>query len=246
MKLTLMQTITIYALLIISIFWLMASSEAQTLPVNVVIVKHKFATPLQQLQMVQLGLARLKEAGVLHPVSKVTIVNDTLKRNSIKQYQSRLDSWTNLAYKKGWCFRGQRCHFSLPPVFDSYGIDYGGGVAMGACTVTDRHDSSFSIQRMRNGKGAARVHPSITSAAHENGHNDGAEHDEVDKPYIMHPDALKYGEVRLPWSLDSKLLIDVCLYDEKIRKVSLYGFGNPNYGVRRLKLSGKISEPLRN
>lgn len=244
MKTTLTKTILIYLLIVLALSWLIAGAQAQTLPVNIVIVKHRFATPLQQLQMVQLGLVRLKETGVLHPVNKVTIVNDTLKRNGVKQYQSRLDSWTNLAYKKGWCFRGQRCHFSLPPVFDSSGVDYGGGVAMGACTVTDKHDSSFSIQRMMNGKKQARIQSSITSAAHENGHNDGAEHDEIDKPLIMHPDALKFGDVKLPWSLESKELIDSCLVQEKIRAVSLYGFSNPGY--KRLKLSGKIVEPLRN
>ena len=244
MKLTLIQTITIYALFVIALLWVMAGAEAQTLPVNLVIVKHRFAKPLQQQQMVQLGLARLAETGVLHPVNKITIVNDSLKKNSIKQYQSRLDSWTNLAYKKGWCFRGQRCHFSLPPIFDSAGIDYGGGVAMATCTVTDKHDASFSIQRMMNGKRLVRVQSSITSAAHENAHNDGAEHDEVDKPFIMHFDALKYGDIKLPWSLESKELIDVCMLDEGLRQTSRYGFGNPNY--KRLKLSGKIIEPLRN
>jgi len=243
MKLTLTQSMLAYLALVVLLCWLVAGAEAQTLPVNVVIVKHRFATPLQQTQLIKLGLARLTETGISHPINKLTIVTDSLNKNSIKQYTSRLDSWTNLAYKKGWCVRGQRCHFSLPPVFDAKGIDYGGGVAMGACTVTDKHDSSFSIQRMMNGKRLARIQSSITSAAHENGHNDGAEHDEVDRPYIMHPDALKYGEVRLPWSTDSKMLIDACLFEEKIRPVSKYGFGRPKF--MRVKLSGKISEPLR-
>lgn len=198
---------------------LCATAQAQTLPINLVIVKHKFATPLQQQQIVRLGLVRLKETGVIHPVSSIKVVRDSLKRNSLRDYSSRLDAWSNLAYRKGWCRKDNPCHLSLPPVFDASGADYGGGVAYGSC---EPRSASYSIARMLNGRRQSRLLSSITTTSHEVAHLDGAEHH--GGRHIMNPDALSFGEVKLPWSLFSKELIDICMLEEKERKQSKYGF----------------------
>ena len=205
--------------LIIAIL-LCATAQAQTLPIRLVIVKHSHATPLQQQQIARAGLARLKEAGVSHPISKIKIVRDSLKKNSISEYVSRIDSWSKLAYRKGWCNYSQQCHLSLPPVFDSRGTDYGGGVAYDVC---EPKWLSYSIARAANGRGESRIQTSITSTAHEVGHLDGAEHDSS-SANLMHPAALQFGEVKLPWTLFSKELIDICLLEENERKQSRYGF----------------------
>ncbi len=212
------------------------TAEAQTIPTDVVIVRHSLATVTEQRTMAKLGLARTKSAGVNQPINKITITKDLCLANSTKEYTNRgFDCWKKLAYKKGWCSKSSRCHVLKPPVVDK-GIDYGGGVAQGLCTVNSGNDFSYAIARTQNGKGLPRVGMSINVIAHENGHNNGAEHEEEDLPFVMHPDAGKYGNVPLSYSLFSKELIDICMLEVGLRKTSFYGF----------RLFTKVTEDLIN
>jgi len=235
---TMLIKLLIWVVIVTGLSWLVAGAEAQTIPTRLVIVKHPYATALEQTILVRQGLERLRETGVNPSITKISVVRDSLNRNKISQYQSRLDSWANLAYKKGWCADDQTCFLALPPVNDGK-VNYQGGVAQDSCAP---YWAAYAILRMRNDVGQARAAASRTAVAHEFGHLMGAEHDEEDRPYIMHPAALKYGEVRLPWSQFSKDLIDICLVEEGIRATSKYGFGNPNFKGRRLKRT--IIEPL--
>jgi hypothetical protein len=193
MQPSLIKILLTYLAIVIALCWLIAGvAEAQ--PIDLVIVKHKFATPLQQQQISEQGFAKLLQAGKRHPLGKLTVVDDTLKLNDISQYTSRLGDWQTLAYEKGWCRHSRQCHLSLPPVFDSNGVDYGGGVADGQCKP---RAASYSIARMLNKRNQARLYSSITDVAHEVGHLDGAGHDQ-DTPNIMDEAASsKYGEVSL-------------------------------------------------
>lgn len=227
--------------LLLTLLLLAATAQAETIPLRLVIVKHPWATPAEQLILAKQGLARLKETGVTPKISSVKITRDLLNRNKTTQYVGRLDSWQNLAYRKGWCKEGEVCFMLLPPIFDGK-YYYQGGVADSVCVP---YDAAYVIVRMRNEDGSPKVKASITAVAHEFGHLMGTEHDEEDKPYIMHPAALKFGEATLPWSQFSKDLVDVCLVEEKIRATSIYGFGNPNFkGAKTRSFKGKVVEPM--
>lgn len=188
----------------------------QTIPVQLVIVKHKQASTLEQQQIARIGLGRNKEVGIEHRVTRISVVNDKLKKNRLSQYVGRLDSWAKYAYKKGLCNKAEYCLLLLPPVIDNNGLDYGGGVASGVCDYFSDTNYAFAIIRMRNNRNQSRLHTSITSVAHEVGHLNGAEHDEGNKPHIMHPAALSFGERTLSWSRDSKLYVKTCSYDRTI------------------------------
>lgn len=216
---------------ILTILLLASTAQAQTVPTDLVIVRHKFATVAAQQSILKAGLRRQSELGVTQPISKVTITKDVCPNtNHIKHYTGKgFDCWLKAAYRNGWCSKGKRCHVSKGPIYDDKGIDYSGGVAIGSCTVLDSQDFSFSIARTTNGKGVPKTGLSITTVAHENAHNNGAEHDEDGKPYIMHPDAGKYGNQVLQFSRFSKELVDICMMEKGLRQTSKYGFGNPNY-----------------
>jgi hypothetical protein len=194
-------------------------AEAETIPVQIVIVKHKQASTLEQQQIAKLGFARNKEVGVQHVITRISVVNDSLKKNRLQQYVSRLDSWANYAYKKKLCDKEQYCFLLLPPVVDQDNNDYGGGVSSGVCDYFSDKNYAYAIIRMRNSSKQSRLFTSITSVAHEIGHLNGAEHDEGSKPYIMHPAALSFGEKILKWSSDSKLYIKTCNSDRFIDPV---------------------------
>ncbi len=211
-------------------------SEGQTIPTRLVTVKHDWASTNEQLIMARAGLIRLNETGVNPLITKITVVKDTLKRNKVSQYASRLTSWQNLAYSKKWCKPNEVCFMLLPPVFDGK-VHLQGGVAQAAC---DPYGAAYAIARVRNDTGEPRVKASLTAIAHEFGHLQGSEH--VKSYNIMDPAALRFGEVILPWSLEAKEYIDACLIDEDVRQTSKYGFGNPNFKTRSFK--GKIVEEL--
>lgn len=208
--------------LAITLLLLAASSEAQVIPVDLVIVRHKLATVAKQRTIAEIGLRRMKELGVPHPIVSVTVTKDFLRLNHTSHYVGRLDAWGLKAYRARWCRPGRRCHLLLPPIVDDQGNDFGGGVAAGACTVLDSADVSFAIAREKNGAGMPRVGASAGSVTHENLHNCGAEHDSGFN--VMHPDAGKLGNVVLPITEDTKLLVDLCLYEAGLREVSRFGF----------------------
>jgi len=222
-----------YILALLSLL-ISTSAQAQEVATYLLIVKHRFATPAQQQALVKDGLKRLNKLGVNPKIVKIKVVSDRLNKNLLSQYTSRLDAWYKFATQKGYCKKGELCHLSLPPVFDSAGVDYGGGVAFDSCSMGSDYNASFSIARIKNGKGLPRVEASKTSTAHEVGHNVGAEHYDK-KANIMNSDALKFGEVALPWVKETSFLVDACMYYDGNRKVSKYGFRS---------FRGKIVEPL--
>lgn len=172
--------------------WQVSIAKAQ--PVDLVIVKHNQATTQQQLQITQLGFSKLLQAGKNHTVSKLTITSDILLLNKLEQYTSRGDNWYNLAIRNKWCRKSVQCHLSLPPVFDANGVDYGGGVAQGQCKP---RGYSYSIIRAKNLKGLPRLTSSVTNAAHEVAHLDGAGHDDSGANIMDSAAGGRYGEANL-------------------------------------------------
>lgn len=185
-------------------------AEAQTIPVNIVIVKHSYATPTEQQVYLRYAIERIKELGVTLKIKKLKIVSDTIKQNSLKQYTKRLSPWQNLAHYKGWCSDKEMCFMLLPPVF--VGTEaFGGGVAQGICRVTG---TAYAIARKYNSFGVNRSLSSITAMSHELGHLLGASH--IDTKTIMNDAAMSIGELRLPWDIVSREQVNRCVSRGKI------------------------------
>lgn len=223
----------------------LSSAQAQVIPIRVLIVKHEWATVRQQEAILRAGLKRMKETGVSHPIDRIIVKKDFYKKNDAnKDYVKRLNVWNTLARQQGICGPKFRCHMLLPPVVDKDGISYGGGVAfgLGSDVYGSYFDTAYSIARIRNNAGLPRTASSITAVAHEQGHLNGAEHE--DGRNIMHPAALGLGELPLPWALFSKELIDITMLELGLRKKSFYGFNDPNWNGRSFKQRGYIVEDL--
>ncbi len=218
-------------LLIVAVLFIVskpAFAETKPLPTYLVIVRHPQATTAKQLTLAKVAFRKMFEmAKVEQVIKKVTITKDICNANSEEDYGGKaLYCWSKLAHRKGWCVHGKRCHILKPPV-QIKGLDFGGGVAIGACTIHQYEDSSYAIVREKNLKDEPRIGFSLTAILHENGHNNGADHDESDEKFIMNPNAGKYGEVPLKFSRFSLETIDICLLEEGLRDVSLFKFRIP-------------------
>ena len=123
---------------------------------------------------------------------------------SLVDYRDRLDAAIELVNQAGIDSSDALVHILLPPVYDSSGVDYGGGVASGTCTINTLNGYSYSISRKKNLAGEDRQEQSVVSALHEISHSLGATHtDNVDPvPNIMYQDAISYvrEDATLPWS----------------------------------------------
>lgn len=204
-----------------TILLLCLSAEAQikqTFRTAVVAIVRDDISVTEQLSLYAKGISRLPEASVNAKVTSVVILPDVLQQNSLEQYSSRLRSWSNWYDKNFKRSRYEHVHFLLPPVVDSNGSNYGGGVAGAICTTTRMvsRKYSYSIMRLKSDVGEDRREHSSISALHETLHNLGANHKEIRnfKPWInvMHPDALslvsKYSP--LPILRQTKTEVEFC------------------------------------
>jgi hypothetical protein len=223
---------TLLAITVGLVTWLLftadtwAQAKQVVLPIRLVVVERSDISNADQVKLAQAGFDRFLDMrrrssypvyfgkgqsergynfnkGIKIKVVETYFIKDALQDNSIDNYVSRLHNW--YGYIKALELVKDKkvpTFMLLPPVVDSNGDSYMGGVANGLCTFKSG-GYAYAIVRNKNQYGDDRRLVSASVVAHELGHLFGAEHVDFQglkvEPNIMYYASGVFGNIKLPW-----------------------------------------------
>lgn len=149
-------------------------AEAQSHPIDLVVIQRAEISTTKQIELFQLALNRLKEVNIQAHIASVREYQDEVQENSLAANWSRMFDWQKWADRKRIRNKNRIMFFLLPPLDNTYQSGAGG-----AQCVTTRNTSrryGYSVMRLKNNAGLDRIEASITIALHELLHLFGAGH----------------------------------------------------------------------